>query len=347
MNYCEKYSKDDIISILSSSRSLKEFARKIGYSNNVGVHTYNTIKKHLDSLKINYQDFLASSPSIIGYKYGRLTIIAEATPRGEPSGNKCKRVQCSCDCGTIITVDYGHLKSGVTKSCGCLSREQAAINISKADRSKQLQRLKEAFQKHRSINDNNLSNTHRKRLLSIWENMKKRCYYKNLPSYQYYGARGIQVCDDWRKNFNLFYDWALSHGYDATKTLDRIDNNKDYSPENCRWVTPKQQARNKRNNTLIESRDGIVKTQAEWSEIYNIPADIIYRRRKRHPELKYIEDIIAYNQAERHQVEGFFNGQYLPVPTIARTMNKPKATVYDELKRKGLLRRKITKELVT
>ncbi len=91
------------------------------------------------------------------------------------------------------------------------------------------------------------------RLYSIWENMKARCYNKNKPKYKSYGAKGIRVCREWKESFDSFHDWAVSHGYRDSLTLDRKDPEGNYEPSNCRWVSNKVQANNKRNSG---NRDG-------------------------------------------------------------------------------------------
>jgi hypothetical protein len=86
------------------------------------------------------------------------------------------------------------------------------------------------------------------RLYSIWRGMNDRCERKNAQNYQYYGARGISVCDEWRDDFQAFYDWAVSHGYADDLSIDREDVNGNYEPSNCRWATGDEQANNKRNS---------------------------------------------------------------------------------------------------
>ncbi len=161
---------------------------------------------------------------LTGEKYGRL-IVVECTGR-----NKHGRPLwlCECECNNKIIVSSPRLLSGNTKSCGCLREEAIAQRNTKHG-------LKEA------------------RLYEVWKNMKKRCYNPQTPNYKHYGGRGISVCDEWRHNFQAFFDWAMENGYDETAprgetTIDRIDVNGNYEPDNCRWITIAEQQRNKRTN---------------------------------------------------------------------------------------------------
>lgn len=104
----------------------------------------------------------------------------------------------------------------------------------------------------------------KRRLNVAWKNMLERCENPNLPGYEIYGGRGITVCKEWH-SFFPFYSWALSNGYADDLTIDRIDNNQGYSPQNCRWVTPKTNARNRRSNHLV-TFDGETLCVAEWAE---------------------------------------------------------------------------------
>ena len=107
-----------------------------------------------------------------------------------------------------------------------------------------------------------LSNT---RLFSIWKSMLTRCLNPNNKSYKYYGGKGVSVCDEWKNNFQAFYDWAISHGYTDNLTLDRMDSIGNYCPQNCRWVTMKEQNENKSNNRKISAL-GETLTLSQWSQ---------------------------------------------------------------------------------
>ena len=109
----------------------------------------------------------------------------------------------------------------------------------------------------------------KKRLYSIWHNMKTRCYNPNTEKFQYYGGKGIEVCEEWRKSFQAFYSWALANGYRDDLTLDRLDSDKNYCPENCRWADMLTQNNNTSKNHYI-THNGETKTAAEWARDYGI-----------------------------------------------------------------------------
>ena len=174
---------------------------------------------------------------ITGQKFGRLTAIKYLY-----NSNAGKAVWlCKCDCGNLIEAISGNLCSGMTNSCGCYKKDRHPVI-------------------------HGMSNS---RLHKIWQNMKTRCYNKNNTAYKNYGARGIAVCDNWKNDFQSFYNWSISNGYKDTLTLDRIDNNKGYSQNNCRWVTRKQQNRNTR-RTRKYTIDGVTKCLKDWCKFYNI-----------------------------------------------------------------------------
>ena len=115
------------------------------------------------------------------------------------------------------------------------------------------------------------------RLYSIWTDMKTRCNNPKRDKYARYGARGITVCEEWLNNFQAFYDWAMANGYADNLTIDRKDNDKGYSPENCRWITMKEQASNKSTNHLI-THDGQTCTIAEWARKTGISREVLKDR---------------------------------------------------------------------
>lgn len=115
------------------------------------------------------------------------------------------------------------------------------------------------------------------RLYHIWTMMKQRCHNPNNAQYKQYGSRGIAVCENWRNSFKDFKEWALVNGYMNHLTLDRIDNNKGYTPDNCRWATRKQQANNRRYCHFIEY-NGQVKSLSEWAECAGITTAAFYAR---------------------------------------------------------------------
>lgn len=176
---------------------------------------------------------------LVGEKYGRLMVLeyAHRNPRGKSMW------KCRCDCGNTKVVLGTHLTSGHTTSCGCYNEDIIKSRVATHGMSKT-------------------------RLYNIWRVMRKRCGYENATNYENYGAKGIRVCDEWH-DYSKFRDWAMSHGYSDNLTIDRVDNNKGYTPENCRWVDMKTQARNNSRNKLIMFR-GETHCMMDWAEILGI-----------------------------------------------------------------------------
>lgn len=133
--------------------------------------------------------------------------------------------ECKCDCGKTKVIRTDSLVKGSTRSCGCLASETAT----------------KLFTKH------NQAGT---RLYMIWNSMKQRCENEKDTGYKNYGGRGISVCKEWEE-FSPFFEWAIAHGYEDKLTIDRKDNDGNYNPTNCRWISVRDQNRNKRNNHLI------------------------------------------------------------------------------------------------
>lgn len=187
-----------------------------------------------------------------GRKFGRLTVI-ERSERKDPNATWWV---CKCDCGNTKEVRAGVLKKGETRSCGCLNRELAG------------RRGRDQFTKHGFYGT---------RIYNIWTGMKDRCYSEKCPQYKHYGGRGIRLCEEWANNPKNFCEWAMANGYKENLTIDRIDCNGDYSPNNCRWVTMDEQQRNKRNNRNI-TYNGKTQCVAAWARELGISHGTLFTR---------------------------------------------------------------------
>ena len=165
--------------------------------------------------------------SLIGQRYGKLLVESSA-----PSRNKRTNWHCSCSCGNEVTVSTSNLRSGNTRSCGC--------------------GVLEAKTKHGEAQRDKSGKAQMSRIYRIWANMKHRCTKASYRDYQYYGGRGIKVCEEWLGSFEAFRNWAISNGYVDNLTIDRRDNDGNYSPDNCHWVTRKEQNQNRRKSTNVK-----------------------------------------------------------------------------------------------
>lgn len=182
---------------------------------------------------------------LTGKRFGRLVVKSRA---GSDS-NKNATWLCECDCGSVVVKTGLNLRCGDTKSCGCLQKEIAR----------------------------NLMSTHKEsksRLYRVWYGIKNRCTNPKAVNYKYYGGRGINVCSEWLSSYEAFRDWAYENGYDKNAdvnacTLDRIDVNKGYSPDNCRWANHTEQCRNQRSNRVY-SYNGESHCLSEWAQIKGI-----------------------------------------------------------------------------
>jgi hypothetical protein len=195
-------------------------------------------------------------PDRIGLRFGRLLITERGPSR---SGTTDSFWWCLCDCGNIVLVRWRSLKGGATQSCGCYQKE-CAIRSQRA-----------TFLKHDLSKD---------ALYGVMQGMKNRCYKTDDPHYSRWGGRGIYICDEWKENFLAFYEWAQQSGYKKGLSLDRIDNDGPYSPNNCRWATREEQMNNTRHNKYI-TFEGKTLSVTQWSKHLNVKAKILRQRLQR------------------------------------------------------------------
>lgn len=198
---------------------------------------------------------------ITGQRFGRLTVLEFVARKGGTTLWKCR-----CDCGTEKVILRSNFQYGETKSCGCLLSEKVRDRMVKHGHSQE-------------------------RLYNIWVHMKKRCHLPKDKDFPNYGGRGISVCEEWKNSYDVFAHWAKSNGYEANLTIDRIDNDKGYSPENCRWVTRESNNSNKRNVINISVND-TTDTLTGWANRINVPRKRLYKRYSKYGEPKVKEYIL-------------------------------------------------------
>ena len=209
-------------------------------------------------------DQYTRNKDFIGKQFGRLTVIEQDKNR---KNSHDRYWICKCECGNIKSVTTGHLTAGTVRSCGCIRNEQA------------IERFKEAASnnvKHNGCNDD---------LYYIWKGIRQRCNNKKSPAYRWYGAKGVKICDEW-DDYSKFKEWAENNGYihDKSKTkaqqlsIDRIDSEGDYCPENCRWITLEA------NMELARERRGLMNVpyEAEEQKVFFEWVDL---NMKKYPEL--------------------------------------------------------------
>lgn len=192
---------------------------------------------------------------ITGIRYGRLV------PLYRVENDKYGRSawMCQCDCGNRKVISANDMRSGKIRSCGCLERQNRSIF---GTRSKRTHKMKGT------------------RIYRIWQGAKNRVFNKNDEHWPDYGGRGITMCEEWANSFECFRDWAFSHGYAEDLTIDRIDVNKGYYLENCRWVTKADQQRNKRNNKYY-TYNGKTQLIPAWAKEFGVTDSTIRSRIRR------------------------------------------------------------------
>lgn len=173
--------------------------------------------------------------SFIGKRQGKLVVLSHFK-KGKHNYNY---FVCQCDCGRISEIRVNHFINDHQTTCGRLHKKYENSNVGYA-------------------------------LYSAWNSMCRRCYNPKDHKYYRYGARGIEVCKEWKNDYDVFYSWAISNGYKLGLSLDRINNDGNYEPSNCRWTTRKQQQRNTCRNKIIQY-NGETRCLAEWCELLNLP----------------------------------------------------------------------------
>ena len=190
-----------------------------------------------------------------GYSFGEFKVLEEGEPKIRNDGHKVRQWKCLCSCGNIRYLSTQEIKTKKRKSCGCKHNEYRRKNAT-------------------------IHGDSHKRLHNIWSGMRTRCYCETEYHYKWYGARGIKMDDKWRNDYCAFKKWALNAGYSPELSIDRIDNDGDYTPDNCRWVDHKTQCNNTRRNHYIEAF-GEKLTMSQWADKTGIPYATIKRRIKR------------------------------------------------------------------
>lgn len=192
-----------------------------------------------------------NATNISGIRFGKLTPLG---PIRKSAGGHIIWL-CQCDCGSTTEARACHLKSGHTQSCGCSGSRTSAA---------------ERFSTH---------GLGKSREYKSWAHIVRRCTNPNNPAFADYGGRGITVCDEWRHNFQTFYDHVsvLPHSGEKGYSIDRIFNNGNYEPGNVKWSTAKEQSRNTRANVMLTHNDKI-QCVADWAKELDIPSAVLHKR---------------------------------------------------------------------
>lgn len=239
-------------------------------------HNPNTVKsqddttqKHniLDNLKGKYID-------LTGHTFGRLKVI-NLDHKTHYKWGTILYWKCKCSCGNEKIIRGLDLKNGKTKSCGCILKEKREANKGSKEQPKKY------------LIGNTKHGLHHTRIYKIWQGLKKRCYNKSYRAYEYYGGKGVIVCDEWLNDVKVFYNWAINNGYKENLSIDRINSDGNYSPENCRWADSHIQGINQK----IQRNNKSGYKGARFSEKYK----------------KYISEITIY---KKHHIIGYFNNLY-------------------------------------
>lgn len=194
---------------------------------------------------------------LTGQKFGRLTVLCRGDDYIKPSGKRDPRWRCVCECGNIVEVIGYNLKRGKSTSCGCYRNECSSVR--------------------NSTHGDGREGKKRASLYNVWCAMRARCANPKSTYYKDYGGRGISVCEEWKCDYVAFKAWAVSNGYSEGLTIDRIDVDGNYCPENCRWVDRVAQANNRRSNRLY-TYNGETHNIGQWAKLYDIPYSKLHSR---------------------------------------------------------------------
>lgn len=192
---------------------------------------------------------------MVGKQFGRLTVIAYAGTNKYHS----RIWECKCVCGNTKIIDGRSLRTGSTRSCGCLNDE-----------------VRHGVGVIPNRTTHGMSNT---RLYRTWKSMRNRCNNPNNKYYYCYGGKGIRVCDEWNV-FENFQNWALMNGYTESMTIERIDTSKNYEPQNCTWIKMDEQSKNKSSNRIV-TINGETHIISEWCKIKGISYQYLWRHEKK------------------------------------------------------------------
>ena len=198
---------------------------------------------------------MKSFEDLSGKKFGKLTVVRLDHIEKRNNGKRNYYFYhwlCQCECGNECIIIGNYLKMRATVSCGCYRKELSRKKL-----------LKHGLCKTR--------------LYRIWTHMKERCYKKYCKDYKNYGQRNIIMCDEWKNDFVKFYEWALNNNYKENLTIDRIDVNGNYEPDNCRWSTIEEQANNMRSNHLLTFNNK-TQTMSQWAKEYNMSKYLLQHR---------------------------------------------------------------------
>lgn len=244
------------------------------------------VKGHTKSCGCVKYKNLENRESLVGKKFGAWTVLRQVDSKITSGGNKKACYECRCICGNIKTVTRQALMNGESKSCGCLKTQYCS----------------QTNYKHGMAYN---------RIYKIYTSMKSRCSNPNNAEYNRYGGRGIEVCSEWLgdEGFINFYNWATNNGYQDNLSIDRVNNDGNYEPNNCRWATFKEQMNNtSKNHNLTYNNE--THTAKEWSKILNISIhNIYYRIKKGYP----VEKVLSPDVYNKKQVAVYKNNNLIKI----------------------------------